>query len=347
MLPFQAGGRKNVSMSSNKSSLAGVVWIAWERQLRNRSLASRLGATLHEFDDPGPRLTRYLRCSMRTIRLLRRERPSVVFAPNPSLVLGCLLLALRNVFGFRFVSDAHFAGVEASGGARWLQRILDRFNRQPNLVIVTTDAHAQKIREVGGKPFVCQDPLPHIPEPTWGASEQRDKTVLFICSFDIDEPFEAAFEAARLLRGEGYRMEVTGNFRRADVEPESFPDVDLLGFVSHDEYYARLRSCSVALDLTEHDNCLVCGAYEALATSKPLVLSGTPALRDYFDRGTVFTRHEPEAIADAIRRAYEGREKLTSDATEWKSEAQQRMEEKLKALRAFCTESAQTESSVI
>ena len=38
------------------------------------------------------------------------------------------------------------------------------------------------------------------------------------------------------------------------------------------------------LDLTLKPNCLVCGAYEALALQKPMVLTGNPATRDLFER---------------------------------------------------------------
>jgi hypothetical protein len=57
------------------------------------------------------------------------------------------------------------------------------------------------------------------------------------------------------------------------------------------------------LDLTTIDNCLVCGAYEAVAAGAPLVTSDTTALRAHFTQGTVYTRHAPRDIAGSLETA--------------------------------------------
>jgi glycosyltransferase involved in cell wall biosynthesis len=45
---------------------------------------------------------------------------------------------------------------------------------------------------------------------------------------------------------------------------------------------------------------MVCGAYEAVSLGKPLILSDTDVLREYFDQGCVFTYNETVNIRDAI-----------------------------------------------
>jgi glycosyltransferase involved in cell wall biosynthesis len=52
--------------------------------------------------------------------------------------------------------------------------------------------------------------------------------------------------------------------------------------------------------LTEFTDCMVCGAYEAVALRVPLILSDTPVLREWFDQGVVFTKNNSSKIADAI-----------------------------------------------
>src|SRR5690606_17758823 len=57
----------------------------------------------------------------------------------------------------------------------------------------------------------------------------------------------------------------------------------------------------LVLDLTLKPNCLVCGAYEALAAHRPMVLSDNPATVDLFGKVAVFPRTAAaEDIAAAL-----------------------------------------------
>jgi hypothetical protein len=82
------------------------------------------------------------------------------------------------------------------------------------------------------------------------------------------------------------------------------------------------------------ENCLVCGAYEAVALQKPLVTSDTSALRSYFSAGTVFTRHEPQAIARAVREALAARTTLTLEMKELQPQLRARWDREYAALVA-------------
>jgi glycosyltransferase involved in cell wall biosynthesis len=316
--------------------LRPAVWITWERQLRNRSMASRLGIPLFEIERRGSRLLGYARGLAATWRVLATRRPGVVFAANPSLVLAYFLLLLRPIFRYRLVMDAHFAGVLAFDGSRVRQAVLDAGNRLADRVIVTNREHAELVRRLGGVPFVCPDPLPRLELPSVPG---EDKLVFFICSFDVDEPYAAVFEAARILAPRGYRLVASGRYTRVGLRPESLPHVELLGFVPEADFYSRLAACAVVVDLTTCEGCLVCGAYEAMVAGKPLVLSDTRALREYFTHGTVFTRHEPERIADAILEAHARRDELGAAIRAWIPIAETGTDENIEDLRSFCRRS--------
>ncbi len=143
------------------------------------------------------------------------------------------------------------------------------------------------------------------------------KQIFFICSFDVDEPYLEVFEAARLLAAEGFRLAVSGRFAKAGIVPEQFPQISFLGFVDEAVYYATLRSSELAIDLTHNDRCLVCGAYEAVAAHKPIVLSDKRSLREYFTGGAVFVENNVESIAGGIRLAYRRRLELIDEARLW------------------------------
>lgn len=311
----------------------GVVWVAWESQPRNRSMARELGATFREFPYSGPAVLRYLQSLWATTRFLLRARPSVVCAPNPSLVLTYWLLLLRPLLSYRLVSDAHYGGVVSYDGSRARQRLLNFANRRADIVIVTNPGHERFIRDLGGTPLICPDPLPQLPsrEP---ASAGTEKRVLFICSFDPDEPYDAVLTAAPLLAARGFRLLVSGNYRKGGLNPATVTDATLLGYVEQSAYYQHVHRADVLLDLTTFQDCLVCGAYEGMAAGKPCVLSGTEALRQYFTHGVVFTSHEPAEIVHAVIEAYDQRERLQREIAPWRERHARHIARQIAAIRA-------------
>lgn len=78
-------------------------------------------------------------------------------------------------------------------------------------------------------------------------------------TLERDEPYEAAFDAFSQLQQAGYTLFVSGNYRRASVDPARFPWVHFLGYVSEQEYYSYLASCALTMDLTVLEDCLLCG----------------------------------------------------------------------------------------
>ena len=294
-----------------------AIWITWEQQLRNRSMATMLGVDLHVISHGGGRVRRYLHCGCETIATVRREKPDVVFAQNPSIVLNYLLLLARILFRYTFVTDAHFGGVIAYNGNYFFQKALDLCNRLADLVIVTNKGHLVHVKSIGGDVLICEDPLPELEKYSTG-SDTSDKSVFFICSFDIDEPYNSVFEAAKILSQYNFKFYVSGNYTKVGIIPAEHPDVNFLGFIPEHQFYERLFQSDIVLDLTEHENCLVCGAYEAMAAEKPLVTSDKICLREYFDRGSIFTTHDSGSIANAVKMAYQERHRLKEEIREWK-----------------------------
>jgi hypothetical protein len=316
--------------------VARAVWITWENQVRNKSLSARLGAELHVVLSKHGRLLRYAVCSWKSLLIVWKHRPSVVIVQNPSIILTYLMMLLKHLFRYAFVIDAHYVGVVTPSGHRLLQKALDFCNRRASLVIVTNDAHKKKVEALGGHALVCEDPLPGIGHYAKTTTEPS-KDIFFICSFDVDEPFADVFRAASLLQQDGYVFWVSGNFGRAGIDPADWPHVRFMGYVPEKEFYDRLAQSQVVVDLTTHDNCLVCGAYEAMVLERPLVTSKTPALQKYFTGGAVFVEHTPTAIAEGIRHAYETRHELRRQIQEWKGRVSIDNARKIEAIRAFLT----------
>lgn len=298
--------------------MAKTIWITWEKQIRNKSMSTCLDIPLYEILISGSRLKRYVLCIKRTFQILLKEKPNIVITQNPSLILVVFITLLKKILRYQFIIDAHYFGVIAPKRNKIIQMILNICNRLAMLVIVTNDNHARYILLIGGRPFICQDPLPNLDQYITMNSISEEKKIFFICSFDIDEPYHEAFEAARQLNEEGFKFYVSGNYKKYLINQEDYPYIKLLGYIPDDEFYFHLFTSSLVLDLTTNQDCLVCGAYESISAEKPLVTSNTVALKSYFSKGVIFTDHSSNNIASAIRKAYQERDILITDIKEWK-----------------------------
>lgn len=309
-----------------------VIWIAWERHQRSIGIARALNARLYAFVSRRSRWLKHPAFTLRTIATLWRERPGVVIVQNPSIVLALLTLILRPLLRYRVVSDAHNAAINPYGELTRHLGVLYRFvQRHADLTIVTNAALGKVVEENGGHPFILPDAIPAMP-PASGPAPRPPSKITFICTFAEDEPWKEAIAAADLLPP-GVVLHVTGK-PGAALRPAS-RRVRLTGYLPDDEYVSLLAASDVIMDLTWQADCLVCGAYEAVAVGVPLVVSDSAVLRAHFRRGTVYTRNDSASIASAMAEALDRRKELRKEMVLLRQELTVEWQERFVALCSF------------
>lgn len=252
----------------------------------------------------------------RTLRILRNIEPEVLFVQNPSLGLTILATMCRPFFGYFLVVDAHNEGVRPfvrSGSfvrlmVRWLLKYADR-------TIVTNPYLAREVTEVGGRALILPDPLPKAIPPCQGKTraEKPNFDVVAICTYAPDEPISEILSAAKLLPDKTFAC--TGNYEKFQrLGLSAPPNVHFSGFLPDNDYWSLLFSADVICDLTVMPDCLVCGAYEALAIARPMVLSLNSATQDLFGSVAILTESEPSSIAGALKEALERQSELSEKA---------------------------------
>lgn len=297
------------------------IWITWENQRRNGSLSKALSIPLFNLSTHKRGIARYLVSSIKTLKILKSENPGILIVQNPSIILATVALLARNVFSYKLVVDAHNAGLFPKEGRSKLMSLwANQLIKRNNLTVVTNESLLNRVESMGGQGFVLPDPLPEIHAEK---SAMQNKNALFICSWAEDEPYLEVIEAAKLISDETI-VYITGKWeKKKSCIPNPLPhNVVLTGFVPNDEFERLLVNASVVIDLTTREDCLVCGAYEALAAEKPQILSETKALRSYFSSGAVFTRNKASNIAEAIEHTLENEQELISEATKHKQTVQ-------------------------
>ena len=337
---LSADTRKSKNMSER-------IWVTWETQRRNRTLSKELRAKIYEFDYRINIMSRYILSIIKTLKIFVSEKPKVIFVQNPSLVLALLAVLYGKLVKVPIVVDAHNAGLSpVRGPTAIVNGIALQIIKLASLTIVTNYALKNYVETQGGKAFVLPDPTPSL-IPTKKLLKLRGKyNVLFICTYANDEPYLEVINAARLI-AEEIVIYISGNPRGKEKELiKNLPNnVILTGYLSEEEFIDMLFSVDVVLDLTTRDDCLVCGAYEGIAVEKPIILSDTIALREYFNKGALFVDNTARDISNKICFAIKQKQGLTKETAVLKEQLVRARGETLNDLEKLLTDLTKSEKT--
>ncbi len=257
----------------------GVV-IAWMPvSQRSATIAERLGYDLVLVGRSGFRRAwtaplAYPLSAARTIVSLVRLRPRAAIVAVPPFVAPLIALPFLAVLRAPFAIDVH-SGAVLDRRWRWSLGILARIGRGAVAAIVTLPTLEPPFQDRGVPTMVIPDPLPRLDglgrhDPALRATADREPLIAAVCGWGLDEPIEALVAAAN---GRPWRLVLTGRPRHAVEHPVN---VELAGFLDQDAYVALLAEAAVVVVLTDRDDTLLSGAWEAIALGRPLVGLGDP-----------------------------------------------------------------------
>jgi glycosyltransferase involved in cell wall biosynthesis len=311
-----------------------VLALTWMDQRRTEELCAGLNLELVVLKTPRRGSLRYLVLGARTVALLARRRVRVLLVQNPSLILASLAVLLRSVLGYRLIVDAHNEAVDPYiNRQRWIRTLSRWVIRHSDLTIVSNRHLADLVAGFGGRAFTLPDRVP-TPPPGVRSALGGPFNVVLVATHARDEPVSQVFEA---VRGTDVQLYVTGNPRRlapalaADVPP----NVQLTGFLPDAEYWALLHSADAIIDLTLMDDCLVSGAYEALAMGTPMLLSNNRASIELFGEAAHFTDNTAPDIRRGLEVLRSRSDKLKAAAELKRSELHQRWSESARDLASM------------
>jgi glycosyltransferase involved in cell wall biosynthesis len=250
-----------------------------------------------------------------------RHRPGGIIVQSPSVVLAFWAVLMKRIFGYALIVDAHNEGISPFNRKLDSLQFIYRFiQRGADLTLVTNERLAEVIRRNKGVPFILQDKLPTF-HKTVGEGLKGKYNLVCISTFAPDEPYHEVIEAVREL-GPDYVVYFTGNHRK--LSPETLKKLPtnavLTGYLPEEAYLGLLKGCDAIIDLTYMEDCLVCGAYEAVALEKPIILTDTPALRKYFCMGAVYTQNKSSDIKNAVMAAINHLQSLSTEIKVLKSQ---------------------------
>lgn len=284
-----------------------MLFISWAPFCsRSDSIAARLGG--RSFMVYSPRygshfLTvpfKYFSQAIKTLRILWRERPAVVFVMTPPVVACFPVWIYSRLSGASFVIDAHSG---AFLDTRWKPLLfLHKWcSRAARTTIVTNEYMQRILQSWKASTTLVRDVPVCFAEP----SHQRldgSVNMTFVSTFTRDEPIQLFFEAAARLPE--VRFHMTGNYHRSDARVlEARPDnVRLTGFLSDADYVGLLLASDAVICLTTFDHTMQRGAYEAVFLGRPVITSNFDLLRRHFSKGTVHVDNTVDSVVAGVRR---------------------------------------------
>jgi len=317
-----------------------AIWIAWEKHRRTIELCKALGIDLYIFESQLRRPIKYVYLIIKTYHTLLKRRPRTLYIQNPSIILSAISIASKYFFGYKLIVDSHNAGLYPAMPSlkpfSFLYGIIQRFS---DLTIVTNSALSAVVKQNRGTPFILPDKIPAFSADIRSRSRKKPYStdskisIIYISTFGADEPFEEVINAAGYLSSIA-TIYVTGDYNKAGRIRNSLPgNMILTGFIPEDQYLCLLHSVDLSIILTTREDCLLCGAYEAVAANVPGILSDTTALRGHFCKGFVFTNNEAISIAESVLSGIKSRERLLQEQSELKDELCDRWHEQLAAFK--------------
>ena len=294
------------------SSCPNAIWITWFPHRRTESICEAWGIPLVIFENRHLRgVRRRILQIVQTFRRLLTAKEQIVFVQNPSLGLSLVACIVRKCRRFRLVIDAHNEGiVPFNRSGFWIALLTRWMVRTADLIIVTNEELEEIVTKMGGMPSVLPDRLPNFGVLASDIHVQPLSTrdyVLVICTYAADEPIEEMVRAAGRLR-HSVDFVFTGNREKAVLRmgrllPEN---VRLAGYLPESQFISGIVNSLCVLDLTLKPNCLVCGAYEALALGKPAILTSSPAAERLFGTAFELIDNSADGIVNSVLRILGG-----------------------------------------
>lgn len=302
------------------------IWLTWESQRRSLVLSQQFGARLYLLEcNSKNRALRYTILTLKTLKILAKEKAIYVFCQNPSIILALLLCLMKFIFKYVLIVDRHSNFIIDTNNKLIIKThdlISDLTLKIADYTIVTNEALRNFVNSKDGHALVLQDKLPNL-ELGCKSLLNGKYNITFITSCSFDEPLEEVVTAFEKMNST-VNLYITGNYKNSRFCREYIKNkpsnIHFTGFLKEDDYQSQLLSSDALLVLTRFEYILTCGAYEGVALCKPLILSNTKTVRDYFTTGAVYCDPDPESIKAAVEECLNNLLIMQKQITEFKSE---------------------------
>ena len=328
---------------TDKSRVLFLVWAPYSP--RSENISERLDAQIYlisyKFKKKLYSPIKYPFLLVKTINILRNEKPDVVVCQTPPIFcpLAVQIYNLIQSKKVKIIIDAHAQTFRNPWSYfKFLNKLIIRHSY---LIIVSSLEIQDNIKSLYGiNALVLEDKIPIFENHKVRSSHNQDRKTNFfniavISSFAKDEPISNVLKAASELSTIFFY--ITGNKSNASKElvKKKLGNVVFTGFLRQEDYVDLLHFVDAIMVLTDRDETMLSGAYEAVSAEKPLISSTSLPIRRYFSKGTVYVNNSPSEIKEAIKEVQAKKEILIEGMRQLKMQRINEWENKFESFKSL------------
>jgi len=274
-----------------------TIFIAWNQISRRSEEFSKqiLAEYINLGRVEGSLITRSIRLISNFIKsyfLFLEKKPNIIITFHAHPFITLVAIIYKQFFNCKVIADLHSAAY--LDYYQFPLKFINRWIWERTDILLIHNKMAftlfnQKIPGFSKKLFILEDPIPersNIPKNNVNNSDSLNGVL--INRFSKDEPIDIFLRKIKDL--EGVNIFITGDFTKTEISQEKLkgPNYELTGFLSDDDYWELLSNANFIIALTTREYTLLSAGYEAIALEKPLIISGTNTLKNYFNDNVIY-----------------------------------------------------------
>jgi len=225
----------------------------------------------------------------------RYENVFIEYDGNPILNLLIRVALFRKKCFGTLVLDCHNAAVEKEKG-KFLKYYVNlfyikMFGLMNGKIIVHNSFLQKKVKDSS----LLYTPYPDL-RPA-DPSKAKTIDILFITSFNSDEPIKEFIGVAKHFSSLGWRIKITGNYKKASDSLRAEGRDFFTGFLDYEEYLECVRDSKLCVAMTTRDETLLFSPRECIVIGVSILINDSMVNREFYeDRATYSTINVDQMI---------------------------------------------------
>lgn len=319
------------------------LFVAWTQiSRRSEELSKNFDAKYiryNRFDYPWPkRIASLLLNFIKSCKLLYLEKPTTVFTFHTHPLVTLCAILIKTMRPYKIIADLHTAAY--TDYYRFPFKSLIKFTfRFTDLLLIhnrnSINYFEKYFSGYSDKLFFLEDPVPEI----IGTGKSKDnpkiegKTIcVLITRFSDDEKVMDFLNIVKDL--ENYFFYITGNYKKINIgeDKRTGYNYHMTGFLDENDYWQLLDTADIIVTLTTREYTLLSAGYEAIALEKPILVSETITLKDFFGENARYLNQDFTNVVDELDRIVNNIEHWQQRVKRFKQIRQKEWKEKAKLL---------------
>lgn len=234
---------------------------------------------------------------MPRLRKMKVSTSRVLIEYDGNLILNFLLIL--KLFSKDLYIDCHNCAVENEDGKAtrycinliylYCLKILFKAN-----LVVHNDAIME---DYPLDSIVVNTPYPNLDRYI---STEKNNDVVFSCSLNSDEPIEAIILACQELEKQGYKVRITGNFKKLSEKIQAMGAPFFSGYISKESYFKLLGQSKVMVCLTSRKKTLLYSPREGISLGLKVLMTSSQINKDFFGEQAIYIDLEDDLAEEVI-----------------------------------------------